>query len=157
MDHISAHEIKFHPHSFGDPAGRLFWWEGQLYRGISHEKVSFFKQLFQTGIIQELVDRGLLIETEPTPLTVDGYAMVVRHRSVPFASYPEEWCMAMLKDAALANIELLKYLAQYGFTLKDAHPWNILFDAWKPIYVDLSRSEERRVGKECSYWWVMYH
>jgi len=56
---------------------------------------------------------------------------------VPFASYPEEWCAAMLKDAALAMVELLTELAQYGLTLKDAHPWNILFDAWKPVYVDL--------------------
>ena len=44
----------------------------------------------------------------------------------------------MLKDAALTNIRLLTELARYRFTLKDAHPWNILFDAWKPVYVDIS-------------------
>ena len=44
----------------------------------------------------------------------------------------------MLKDAALTKIRLLTELARYRFTLKDAHPWNILFDAWKPVYVDIS-------------------
>jgi hypothetical protein len=138
LDQIPYDEVTFHPHSFGDPAGRLFWWRGELYRGIRSEWAPIFRQLFRDDIIQRLVDRGLLIETLPTSLKIDGYEMVVQHRHVPFASYPEEWCPAMLKVAALTKIELLKELARYGFTLKDAHPWNILFDAWKPVYVDLS-------------------
>jgi len=64
--------------------------------------------------------------------------MVVHHRYVPFVSYPEEWCSAMLKDAALTMVELLIELARYGLTLKDAHPWNLLFDVCKPVYVDLT-------------------
>lgn len=138
MDRIPYCEVAFHPHSFGDPDGRLFRWNGQLYRGISSERTPFFLELFRNGVIQRLVDQGLLIETEPTPLKLDGYEMVVRHRFVPFASYPEEWCPAMLKDAAITIIELLTELAKDGLTLKDAHPWNVLFDSYKPVYVDLS-------------------
>src|SRR5678815_3981698 len=63
--------------------------------------------------------------------------MVVRHRMVPFTSYPEEWCPAMLKDAALTLLDLLVELARCGLTLKDAHPWNLLFDRGRPVYVDL--------------------
>lgn len=138
MDHIPSCEVSFHPHSFADPAGRLFWWNGQLYRGISAEWAGFFRQLFQDGLIKRLIDRGLLQETELTPLILDGYEMVVRHRCVPFASYPNEWCAAMLKDAALTIIELVTELAQRDLTLKDAHPWNVLFDAYRPLYVDLT-------------------
>jgi hypothetical protein len=138
LDQISYDEVTFHPHSFGDPAGRLFWWRGELYRGIRSEWAPILRQLFRDGIIQRLVDGGLLIETLPTSLKIDDYEMVVSHRHVPFASYPEEWCPAMLKDAALTKIQLLTELARYRFTLKDAHPWNILFDAWKPVYVDIS-------------------
>jgi hypothetical protein len=64
--------------------------------------------------------------------------MVVRHRPVPFASYPEEWCPAMLKDAALALVELLIELAHFDLTLKDSHPWNLLFDVCRPVCVDLT-------------------
>ena len=104
VDQIPYDEVTFHPHSFGDPAGRLFWWRGELYRGIRSEWTTTLRQLFRDGIIQGLVDRGLLIETLPTSLKIDGYEMVVSHRHVPFASYPEEWCPAMLKDAALTKI-----------------------------------------------------
>src|SRR5262245_5865765 len=138
MDRIPYSEVRFHPHSFADPAGRLFWWNGQLYRGISAEWAELFRQLFRDGVIKRLVDQGLLQAAELTPLTLDGYAMVVRHQRILFASYPNEWCAAMLKDAALTIIELVIELARRGLTLKDAHPWNVLFDACRPLYVDLT-------------------
>ncbi len=138
MDRIPYHEVKFHPHSFGDPDGRLFQWDGQLYRAISHEKAPFFKQLFRNGVIQELVDRGLLIGSELANLVLDGYGMVVRHHCVPFVSYPHEWCPAMFKEAAFTYIKLARELVRRGLILKDTHPWNILFDGCKPVYVDLT-------------------
>src|SRR5919198_1873929 len=138
MDRIPHDEVKFHPHSFADADGRLFWWQGELYRGLGAEWATLFRRLLQQGIIQRLIDKGLLVETEPTALTMDGYEMVVRHRLLPFVSYPEEWCPAMLKDAALALTELLTELAKVGLTLKDSHPWNVLFDQGRPVYVDLT-------------------
>ena len=135
---IPAQEVIFHPHSFADDAGRLFNWNGQLFRGISYARTAFFGRLFREQIVQGLVERGLLIETEPTDLSVNGYGSVVRHRNVPFVSYPNEWCAAMLRDAALTIIELAIELTQRGLTLKDAHPWNVLFDSSKPVYVDLT-------------------
>jgi len=139
MDRLIPHgEVKFHPHSFADPDGRLFWWRGGLYRGLRSEWAAFFRKLLQQGIIQRLIERGLLVETESTELTLDGYEMVVRHRPLPFASYPEEWCPAMLRDAALAMIELLTELACFDLTLKDSHPWNLLFDGCRQVYVDLT-------------------
>jgi hypothetical protein len=138
MARIPDSEVAFHPHSHGDPAGRLFLWEGELYRGIRPQWTPFFTQLFQNGVIQRLVDRGLLIESELTPLTLDGFDVVVRHRRVAFASYPEEWCAEMLRDAAVVILELATELTQYGLTLKDGHPWNVLFDGGRFVYVDLT-------------------
>ncbi|HEX8091350.1 MAG TPA: hypothetical protein VF762_21025 [Blastocatellia bacterium] len=135
---IPLHEVSFHPHSFADPDGRLFSWGGQLYRGISSDQAPFFSRLFGDGTIQTLVDRGLLIESHLTQLSIEGYAAVVRHKCVPFTSYAQEWCAAMLKDAALTIINLVMELTDRDLTLKDAHPWNLLFDACKPVYVDLT-------------------
>src|ERR1051325_8708133 len=103
---IPSSEVIFHPHSFGDNAGRLFWRGAQLCRGIHPEHARFFARLFRDGVVQSLVERGLLIESELTDLTVDQYPMVVKHRAVPFISSPNEWCAAMLKDAALTIIDL---------------------------------------------------
>jgi hypothetical protein len=136
---IPYQEVKFHPHSFGDYHIRLFQWNEQLYRGICTEGAPFFTKLFQDGVIQNLTEQGLLIESECDSLTLDGYELVVRHRRLPFASYPNEWCAAMFKDAVLALVDLAIALAKQGLTLGDAHPWNLLFDIdkGKPVFVDL--------------------
>lgn len=135
---IPPQDVVFHPHSFADDSGRVFRWNDKLWRGINVQHAPFFDRLFRDGVIQALVDRGLLIESEPTNLTVDGYAMVVSHRSVPFVSYPNEWCAGMLKDASLTILDLAIELTQRHLTLKDAHPWNVLFDSVRPVYVDLT-------------------
>jgi hypothetical protein len=135
---IPRDEVAFHPHSFGDPDGRLFRWNGDLLRGISHHRAPFFQRLFEDRVIQRLVEQGLLIDSEMTPLTLDGYAMVVRHKLVPYVSYPEEWCPPMLQDAGIAILDLAIELAKHGLTVKDGHPWNVVFDSSTPVFVDLT-------------------
>src|SRR5579884_816005 len=135
---IPTKEITFHPHSFGDPDGRLFRWKDALYRGISQRQEAFFSRLFDEGLISTLVERGLLVESEVVPLTLDGYAMVLRHRLIPFVSYPEEWPPVMLKDAALVILDLALELSARGLSLKDGHPWNVVFDGCHPVYVDIT-------------------
>src|SRR5262249_54481120 len=137
-NHIPYDQLKFHPHSFADPDGRLFWFEGELYRAISHQKTPFFDRLFEEATIPYLIERGLLIQSERTGLVLEGYGMVLRHRSVPFTSYPNEWCAAMFKDAALTYLKLFEELIPRGLTLKDTHPWNLLFEGAKPVYVDIT-------------------
>lgn len=136
---IPYQEVKFHPHSFGDYHVRLFQWNEQLYRGICREGAPFFTKLFQDGVIQSLTAQGLLIESECDALTLEGYEMVVHHRRLPFASYPNEWCAAMFQHAVLTLVDLALALAKQGLTLGDAHPWNLLFDIdkGKPVFVDL--------------------
>lgn len=150
---IPLTEVKFHPHSFGDYHVRLFQWQGQLYRGISAEGVPFFRKLFEDGIVEKLTQQGLLIDSELTSLVMDDYEMVVRHRYISFTSYPPEWCGAMFKDAALTLINLAIALAEQGFCLADAHPWNILFDLEtnKPIFVDLGSIDKVNDSRWLAY------
>jgi len=138
VSEIPACEVTFHPHSYGDPAGRLFVWNGALYRGIRREAAPLFRRLFADGVIQRLVDDGLLVDSAPTALRLEGFDLVVRHRQVAFASYPEEWCAMMLRDGAAMMLDLLERLAWHGLTLKDGHPWNVLYDGCRPVYVDLT-------------------
>lgn len=147
--HIPPSEVNYHPLSYCDPNGRLFWWQGQLYRGIKRGG-EFYRQLFQDGIPQRLIDKGLLVQTELTDLVLDGYELVLRHRSVPFVSYPHEWCGEMFKEAALLNVDLLMELARHGLALQDATPWNILFEGSRPVFVDfcsLMPADQNRIGK----------
>jgi SAM-dependent methyltransferase len=139
LSKLPLDEVKFHPHSFGDPEVRLFRWQGQLYRGIGPKAAPFFQRLFQDGIVQHLTEKGLLIESAIAPLDIELYELVIKHHTLPFASYPNEWCGAMFRDAALTILDLAIELAPYGLTLGDAHPWNVLFDLEtnKPVFVDL--------------------
>ncbi len=118
-----------------DAAGRLFWWNGSLYRAIKPEKSEFYRRLIEENVLQDLFGKGL-IETEIAPITLDGYELVLKHRPISFASYCMEWPFAMLKDAALLMCRLSIELFERGLILKDSHPWNILFDATTPVFVD---------------------
>jgi hypothetical protein len=130
-------ETIYHPHSFADPDGRVFLWEGDLYRGVFPAAAPFFRKLAENGIISKLVEQGFLVDTELTPFTSKEFSLVFRHQIVPFASYPQEWCSLMFKDAALAIVDFAIELAHDDLILKDGHPWNILFDTCKPLYIDL--------------------
>ena len=44
----------------------------------------------------------------------------------------------MLRDASVATIDLAIELTRRDLALKDGHPWNILFDAYTPIWVDMT-------------------
>jgi len=136
LNEIPSKEIEFHPLSFADGNGRVFWWKGELYRGIGPERQDLYKKLLEPGIVQNLITKGLLVKTEVSPFSTNGYPLVLKHQVVPFVSYVHEWPSLMLKDAALALMDIEIELAREGFTLQDAHPWNMLFDGSKPIFVD---------------------
>ncbi len=136
MTKIPVDEIRFHPVSFGDPAGRLFRWQDGLYRAIAPDRASFCRELFDSGMVRTLFERRWLVETEIAPLEMPGYGLVLKHRRIPFVSYAFEWCAAMLKEAALCVLDLERELARARLTLQDAHPWNVLFDGPRPVYVD---------------------
>jgi methylase of polypeptide subunit release factors len=133
---VDKSEVTFHSLSGIDWSSRLFWWKGGLYRAIKREQVAFYEHLISTGIVQSLSRRKLLIDTEVTDLELDGYGLVLKHRTVPFVSYCYEWCGEMLKAAALSALELERELLNYGVALVDLQPQNILFLGTSPVWVD---------------------
>lgn len=135
---IPIEEVKFHPSSLVDRNGQLFEWQNRLYRAIGPRNASFVQSLFAShGVIEQLLHKELLVETELEPLTLEGYGLILKHRRIPFVSYAYEWTPSMLKDAAIHLLRLNLELAAYGLTTQDAHPWNVLFDSCKPVFVDI--------------------
>lgn len=66
------------------------------------------------------------------------HKLVLKHKKIEYISYPHEWCASMLKDAALFHLELSQKLLVQELFLKDAHPWNILFEKGRPVFVDFT-------------------
>ena len=109
----------------------------QLLSSNQQRTGPFYEHLLSEGILRDLMRRQLVVDTEITDLELDEYALVLKHRTVPFASRCYEWCGEMLKAAALSVLELERELLKYGLTLQDAHPYNVLFAGPTPVWVDL--------------------
>ena len=133
---IPNEEQKWLSESFVDPNGRVFEWRGEIYRLLEASYALRWKELTEQGLIPGLIRDGLLVESEITDLSVESGKAVLRHRRIPVVSYCYEWVPAMLREAALVTLELCIRLAENGLTLQDGHPWNILFDGTKPVYID---------------------
>ena len=152
---LPSDEVAFHSLSFCDYNGRLFKWQGNLYRAIPTEQTPLYQDLFELGIVKDLVAKKLLVETQLTSLTVENYDLVLKHRRIGFVSYPREWCNEMLKDAALLHLDLCLELDRHNLTTADAHPLNILFDGCQPVFIDFGSIDRLDVAD--SYWlWSPY-
>jgi len=79
-----------------------------------------------------------------------GDAVVLKHERITYISYPNEWCASMLREAAVFHLYLSKQLFELGLFLKDAHPWNILFERGQPVFVDFTSivSKEALLAEE---------
>jgi SAM-dependent methyltransferase len=135
---IPLQEINYHATSYCDRMGRVFWWQGELFRGIGQEYVRFYRQLFENGVVQGLVEKGFIVETELTDWALEEYPLVLKHRAIPFVSYASEWCPEMLREAGLFITDLMVELARHDLTLADASSFDLLFDGVNPFYVDFT-------------------
>jgi len=133
---ISIKDIKIETTSGLDDTGCLFRWKEGVYRGIYKDYSDFFRQIFPSPLGDDLVRIGV-ISTEVSSFELDGFGLVLKHYTIPVISYAPEWSIAMLRDAALLVCDIQIRLLQSGYTLKDPHPWNVLFDGCTPRYVDI--------------------
>ncbi|MFC1705397.1 hypothetical protein ACFL59_01075 [Planctomycetota bacterium] len=104
-----------------DPNGRVFFYQGRVYRGIRPERVAFVARLFDEGIVERLVARGLLIGTRRTDLSLEGYGLVLEHDKLDVHIQPREWSWPSYANAATTYIELTKELCRHGLTFVDGH------------------------------------
>ena len=145
--------------SFRDPAGRLFPVNGRILRAINPSGESDLRAFLNSAAARQLTDRGRLVRTtlldpsqvvdlhnETEQLREPGWAdatLHVEHERVPFQSFPYEWPPEMLHDAARLTLDLAESLMDEGFGLKDATPYNVLFNGPRPVFVDWLSFERR--------------
>ena len=143
------------PSSFRDPSGFLFYHDGVLFRQVNPAYSEEYESLMDSGLYAELVNRALLVPHEEADLgeeAPEAAYKVIRPQSVPFISYPYEWCPSQLKDAALATLTIQKLAVQHGMSLKDASAYNIQFVGNQPTLIDTLSFEKYQEGKP----WIAY-
>jgi len=79
-----------------------------------------------------------LVKTVIAPEDDPAKSLLLKHQEISPSNYPYEWPSAMLHDAAVLTLELCIKLLYEGFILKDATPWNVVFNAGKPVFVDFA-------------------
>lgn len=137
-------ESSRHRASFRDPAGFIFFYEGQPYRQVNACAAGDYDRLMQSGLYASLSESGRLLPHEevadvpPAEVGLDGSApyRILKPRRIGFVSYPYEWCFSQLKDAALLTLQVQREALDHGMTLKDCSAFNIQFEGAQPIFID---------------------
>ena len=150
---------RIEPGSFRDPDSRVVEADGAVLRLLSEQGLRDWQALESSELFRKAVAESKLVGTEverdhaslPDGL-VDGSAAVLRHDVVPFVSYPYEWTFAMLKDAALLQLELLRGALEENLILKDSSPYNVQWRGARPVFIDVGSFEQLREGEP----WVGY-
>jgi len=138
------------PGSFRDPSGYLFRLEGKLYRQVNNVYRENYDLLMRSGLYEELAGLGLLVRHEEVdirgPEPAEAYR-VICPETLPFISYPYEWCFSQLKDAALLMLKIQKMALGRGMTLKDCSAYNVQFSGGRLLLIDTLSFEKYLEGR----------
>jgi len=139
--------------SFRDPDARVAYINNSVYRIVypnGFKKFDFIKRILENKSIAEyLIDTEEVSqqEVELLELDIDTNVKVFKHKKVDFISYPYEWSFHRLKDAALHHLNLHINLLKNDATLIDAYSYNIQFNNYSPIFIDLMSIKEYSEGE----------
>ncbi|MBQ0895711.1 class I SAM-dependent methyltransferase [Micromonospora sp. U56] len=130
--------IRVEPGSFRDPANRVFHAGDEVLRGLGPDGARDWRALSGSAFFAELLAEGKICGTEPVDATrLPGWTAVLRHERIPFVSHPYEWSFAMLRDAALLHLEILRRALSAGFTTKDGSAYNLQWRGVSPVFIDV--------------------
>ncbi len=141
--------------SFRDPSGFIFTRHGTIFRQINKVYAGEYEHFMACGLYQQLVQENLLIPHHEVEISPEQPAIahkIIQPETIPFISYPYEWCPSQLLDAALLTLRIQRIALQYDMSLKDCSAFNIQFLHGKPIFIDTLSFERYREGTP----WVPY-
>ena len=115
---------------------------------------NFFSDAVRAGT---LVDSWLLsdeetLRTRDSIRDTGSWNVLVEHEPLPVVSYPFEWPLGMLLDAAKAELRLARAALLDGYVTIDATPFNVQFVGAKPVHIDIGSFEPYVDGNS----WIAY-
>src|ERR1051325_7928045 len=126
------------PGSFRDPDSRIFTADGRVLRLLSQQGLADWRALQASGLLDELPVVGTReVEAEVPGALHGGGAAVLEPDLIPFVSYPYEWTFAMLRDAALLQLQVLRRSIEKALILKASTPYNVQFRGGEPVFIDV--------------------
>src|SRR4051812_28840863 len=135
------------PGSFRDWDSRVFYDDGRVLRALSEDGLADWQALSESKLFAAAVAEGKLVPTQAAKTAIDGAAAVLEHERIPFVSYPYEWTFAMLRDAALLQLELLRRALDEDLILKDSSSYNVQWRGAEPVFIDVGWFERLGLGE----------
>jgi len=135
--------------SFRDPDGLVFRSGNRILRYVLPHAANDVRAFLASKLAANWIQNGKLVRSLivenitaiDLPAQCAGQlpqgAIIVEHTAIPFRNYPYEWSPEMLRCAAELTLELGGGAVGSGFSLKDATPYNVIFDGCRPVFVDL--------------------
>lgn len=151
---IPTIEIK-KPELHADTLGYTFVWNGHFLRGIYPESVEWAMGYFESGFVNDVVQKGLMPKTWISDFENEQFGLIIEHEIISPVLFATEWNSAMLKDAALMVLEIAEIGWKYGYNMVDSHKMNVLFNHNRPLYVDLGSFVPKEDG--CTGWSPYYN
>jgi ribosomal protein L11 methylase PrmA len=126
--------------SFRDPGSRVFDDGNRILRAVYRASAADYEAFRDSGLLRQLIDEKRLVaaqEVDPAGAPgADRPSYLLEHPRLPFISYPYEWPFALMKKAALFQLDLIISSLERGFTLTDATAYNIQFVGTDPVFID---------------------
>lgn len=135
MIELNLDDVYFEPGSVVDPVGKVFHFDGRIFRAVPATYAQFVELTIELANQKQWSDVGL-VPTQRTDFILPGYPLIIEHKKIPFVTLRGEWSGEGLRNAALCILKVSAELLRANLCLKDAHPWNILFDGTTPYFID---------------------
>ena len=135
--------------SFRDPGGRLLERHGRVLRSVTEAGLDNAQLFLRSPAVDACRQAGRVVGARVVPareaaeLGLNAAALVLEHPRIEFPSYPYEWAPEMLAEAGRLTLDLAEALLPEGLGLKDATPYNVLFDGPRAVFVDALSIERR--------------
>lgn len=138
--------ISRNPGSFRDPSGFVVHDGKRVFRVVNRQAADLFCELESSGLLRNLVDKGLLVET--SKLAADDTILqdlqqafpaaqdILEHRNIGMPIYPAEWTFSMIADAGILTLDIQQALVPHSLALQDASAYNVMFAGSKPVFID---------------------
>jgi len=154
--------------SFRDPAGRLVCVDNRIFRFVNSQGRSALDDFLSTATAHRFQQANRMVSStdltaeeaaqlqgrlSSRPAGIDAKWDVVEHSKIDFPSFPFEWPPEMLHAAGVLTLDLAQSALTEGMGLKDASPYNVLFEGPNPVFVDLLSFERRDPS---DFTWLAY-
>ena len=139
MKLINQNQVEFFQGSVAYDAGKVFFFESRVFRGIFSDRYAqMYNQFLKEKWIDEIFEAGLVHTVVSDDIKLEGALITLEHKKIPFMTHPAErtpysfW----LSAKTLVRVNLL--LSQHGYVLIDAHPWNVMLEKGNPKFIDFT-------------------